>query len=173
MAGGHLAPWASATRLGAGPSSVQGAAASELRQRPGSSLPVPGLTSSRVPGAPCWLAPTSWLSDALRPQGRWAAPCHVDGPACRPLPRDHGPVTPPHPLGGPWAWGLTSPDSQGLCLLLGPLGAGRQVRAQAGGGREAPAEGLRASAGCVGLQLSHRSGQDTSVTTGEFQGTNS
>ena len=50
-------------------------------------------------------------------------------------------------LVAPRPQGLTSPDSRGLCLSLGPLGVGRQAGPQAGGGREAPEEALRASAG--------------------------
>lgn len=60
------------------------------------------------------------------------------------------------PLMAPRPQGLTSPDGQGLRLPLGLLGVGRRVGVQVGdahslsqvrGGWEAPAEGLRASAG--------------------------
>lgn len=162
--------WRPPGALGAGPSRVsrEPPAASELRRRPGSSLPVPGLTSCRVLGAPVgWRLPRGF-QPLCAPKGGGQRPAMWMGPPAGRSPEamvlSPAPLPPGWPLGlgsdvperprairlhlvAPRPQGLTSPDSRGLCLSLGPLGAGRQAGAQAGGGQEAPAEGLRAPAG--------------------------
>lgn len=82
MTGGRLAAWASAARLGAGPSRASG----ELRRLSSDGAQALASPARGCPPAGPWghLPASACLVAFARsvPQGRRAVPRHVDGPAC-------------------------------------------------------------------------------------------